>query len=159
VSRPNADLREEICGLVKLGGAPREAAAAKGVDGETFATWLTQGRMGGKGRGPEIAFVRAIEQAEAEAELLMIGRVQRAASDGVWQAAAWLAERRFPSRWTRKSVQEDLFKNTPRTLRGTEDPFAELDNVASIDSAKRKGARGTGETSDVEKLLNGEEGS
>jgi hypothetical protein len=109
--------------------------------------------MGGEDREEFTDFVRALEEAEAIAEATMIGRVQRAASDGVWQAAAWLAERRFPSRWTRKSVMEDLKVHGPRTTRGTEDPFAELDNVASIDSARRRGAKAEGGKTEVDSVL------
>jgi hypothetical protein len=152
----DATVQKDVCDLVKLGVAPREAAAAKGVDSETFAEWMTAGRMGGRGRGQYVDFVRGLEEAEAIAEAQMIGRVQRAASEGVWQAAAWLAERRFPGRWTRKSVQEDLVRNGPRTMRGTEDPFAELDNVASIDSARRAGRKAAEGKSEVDELL-GEE--
>jgi hypothetical protein len=146
-------LQKDVCDLVRLGVAPREAAAAKGIDSETFGEWMTNGRLGGRGRGRYTAFVRALEEAEAIAEATMIGRVQRAASDGVWQAAAWLAERRFPGRWTRKSVQEDLKVHGPRTTRGMEDPFAELDNVSSIDSARRRGAKASKEPNEVDEVL------
>jgi hypothetical protein len=148
-----ATMQKDVCDLVPLGVGPREAAAAKGIDGETFATWMTWGRMGGRGRGKYAAFVRALEEAEAIAEATMIGRVQRAANEGVWQAAAWLAERRFPGRWTRKSVMEDLKVHGPRTTRGTEDPFAELDNVASIDSARRRGAKVAKGQTEVDDVL------
>ena len=49
--------------------------------------------------GPQAAQIRrAVEQARAEAEASLVGRVQNAAQAGSWRAACWLPERRWPER-------------------------------------------------------------
>ncbi|PZC52328.1 hypothetical protein LH53_05795, partial [Mesotoga sp. TolDC] len=44
----------------------------------------------------------SIIKAEGEAIARNIAIIQRAAQDGVWQAAAWFLERRYPNDYARK---------------------------------------------------------
>jgi hypothetical protein len=135
-------LQKTICDLIRLGLSPREASASAGVTNEDYATWMAQGARGGRGLSKFVDFKLAVEQAEASCEALLVGRVMAAANDGSWQAAAWLAERRFPGRWTRKSISEDTrLPSTDRPAkRASDDPFDALDNVEPIDK-KRKNSK------------------
>lgn len=136
------EVQKTITDLIRLGLSPREAAASAGIPNATYAEWMMLGARGGKGLGKMVDFKLAVEQAEASCEALLVGRVMAAANDGSWQAAAWLAERRFPGRWTRKSVSEDpRLPNTDRPAkRATDDPFEALDNVVPL--SKRQQAEG-----------------
>jgi hypothetical protein len=132
-------LQKDICDLIRLGLSPREAAASNGVPNEDYGTWMAMGTRGGTGTGKYMDFKLAVEQAEAACEALLVGRVMAAANDGNWGAASFLLERRFPGRWTRKSVTEDpRLPNTDRPAkRGTDDPFEALDNVESIEKRRK----------------------
>jgi hypothetical protein len=69
-------------------GNTRTAAAAyAGINRGTFYKWLE--------RRP--SFARAVEKAEADAEVRAAATVLKAAQKGTWQAAAWWLERRRPA--------------------------------------------------------------
>jgi hypothetical protein len=127
---PTESLQRDICSLIRLGMWPREAALAKGVRPDVFVEWMARGK---RGEDPAcVEFVFAIDQAEAEAEALLLGEVKQGRNG--WQQAAWRLERRFPDRWTRRSVNEDERRATaerpPRP--SSDDPFETLDNVTPI---------------------------
>lgn len=48
---------------------------------------------------------QSIKDAMAAAEIRALARINKAADDGTWQAAAWLLERRSPDRWGRHDRQ------------------------------------------------------
>jgi hypothetical protein len=131
---PDADPRPStiaaICEIVRQGVAPVEAALVVGVCEDAFVEWL---RAGKEGEEPAATLLRKLRQAEAEAELTVIGRIKLAAKSN-WQAAAWIAERRWPERYARRSIQGDdapRRQDTP-AARALDDPFAELDNVTPL---------------------------
>jgi hypothetical protein len=80
------------------------AAAAAGISRSTLYEWLRRGREAG--RGPFWEFSMDVEKALATSEINMCRRIQRAAQDGQWQAAAWPLERKFPERWRRRDSIE-----------------------------------------------------
>lgn len=119
------ELIAQVEELVTLGVPPLAAVLAQGVDEATFADWWQRGKDGGRGNGPQIKLRSAIVVAEARCEAVLVGRIRRAANNE-WQAAAWLAERRFADRYVRRSVNaEDRVPTTPMAP----DPFAEVDEV------------------------------
>jgi hypothetical protein len=123
-------VEKPICDLVRLGMEPQKAALTRGVTEEQFEQWMHFGRVGGRGHELHVRFRRAVLQAEAECEAMLITQVR---SGKNWQSAAWIAERRWPDRWLRRSIQDDDRENRPdgRPAAGG-DPFAELDNVAEF---------------------------
>ena len=100
----SANLTDAIASQIKLGVPPRTAAACEGIEADTFTEWMARGARNGRGEHPYHKFRVAILKAEAECEKLLVARIRQAASNGNWQAAAWLAERRYPERYVRKSV-------------------------------------------------------
>ena len=56
------------------------------------------------------AFREALEAAEAGYEFGLIAGIRKAAEgkDGDWKALAWLAERRFPERWSKPETRAQL---------------------------------------------------
>lgn len=92
--RPSKYTPERISAIldaIRL-GVPRELAArASGINPDTFYTWQKE--------KPE--FSDAVNEAEAKSTLALVAKVQKAASDGNWTAAAWMLERRFPKQFGR----------------------------------------------------------
>ena len=54
--------------------------------------------------------------ARAEAEAILVGRVQKAASAGSWRAACWLLERQWPERWAPLAERAQLNSELDREL-------------------------------------------
>lgn len=101
-SKLNDDVQKVIVDALVRGNFQNVAAELAGVDNATICRWMEKGQR----EEPEFAryreFREAILVANAEAQDAQITRINRAARDGTWQAAAWLLERRFPDQWGRK---------------------------------------------------------
>jgi hypothetical protein len=132
--KPTQAQRDAICADVRQGLTPLQAALVAGVTDAEFNEWLRAGR---EGQEPAATLLQGLAKAEAECELVIVGRVKVAAKDD-WKAAAWLAERRWPERYQRKSIQGDDAPRSDSQARAPEDPFTELDNVVDM-----RGRRGT----------------
>jgi hypothetical protein len=103
------ELAERMVGLVRRGNFREMACAQVGVSSRTLRNWLSAAAAGD---ARYIDFALKLEQAEAEAEDLLVVSVRRAAMKD-WKAAAWLLERRGAKRWGFKaqvevSVEEEL---------------------------------------------------
>lgn len=79
---------------IQLGASRRVAAAAAGIHASTLFGWLARGREAESGIFKD--FFDQIKRAEASCDLRCLSKIQEAAADGKWQAAAWLLERRNP---------------------------------------------------------------
>jgi len=93
--------------LVRAGNYGTCAAAAIGIKRQVFYRWLERGAAD-EAAGRNTIFARfntAYAQASAEAEAGCVATIRRASTDN-WTAAAWLLERKFPDRWSRKERME-----------------------------------------------------
>jgi len=95
-----SEVQEAIVSAIRAGNYMETAAAYAGIAKGTFYEWLRRGRRAKSGRYR--AFVDAVEIALAEAEVQDLQRIEDAAKNGVWQAAAWRLERKFPEKWGRQ---------------------------------------------------------
>ena len=85
-------------------GATYELAAQYGeVCYDTFRIWC---RKGEEGKEPYAGFLAAIKAAEGKAVVKWLAKIETAASDGTWQAAAWKLERRYPNTYGRRVVDQ-----------------------------------------------------
>lgn len=91
---------DDICTAIRLGATYELAAAYAGITYETFRTWMNDNP----------AFSAAIHLAEGKGALTWLGRIEKASQDGIWQAAAWKLERRYPQDYGR-TVQEHQGKD------------------------------------------------
>lgn len=89
------DTVKRITDAIKLGATYKLASAYGGITFQTFNTW----------RDTKPAFAQALQDAEGEAAVKWLAKIEAAASDGNWQAAAWKLERRYPQDYGRH-VQE-----------------------------------------------------
>lgn len=113
IGRPTSltpEVQAAIVTALRAGNYRVTAAAAAGVHRNTLVNWE---KWGTEGKAPYVDFLCAIQKAEAEAEMELLADI-RAARPGItgvngadlWQAKAWMLERRFATRWCAKVKQQ-----------------------------------------------------
>lgn len=99
-SKLTAEVQKKIVEAISLGNYQDVAAQYAGIDRATFYRWMEKGRQD----EPEPlykAFHDAVEAAKASAEVRAVVQINRAATEGTWQAAAWWLERTRPKKYGR----------------------------------------------------------
>jgi hypothetical protein len=89
------DVQQRICDAIALGATYDLAAKYGGVTYETFNEW----------RKHKPSFSEALQEAEGRAAIGWLTKIEHAATQGTWQAAAWKLERRYPDEYGR-TVQQ-----------------------------------------------------
>lgn len=84
-----------ILNALRVGNTRTDSALAAGISRETLRQWCS-----------DLAFLGAVERAEADARLRFVGQIAKAAAAGNWQAAAWHLERRDHDNWGRRDKVE-----------------------------------------------------
>lgn len=113
-SKLTPDVQDRIVEALKLGATFELAAQYGGISYHAFNMWRKRGaaelervanaRTRSSIRASERPFVEFFEvtkKAEAEAAVTWLDRIEQAAKGGVWQAAAWKLERRYPQQYGR----------------------------------------------------------
>jgi hypothetical protein len=93
---------KRIADAVRLGAPWYLAAQAGGVGRSTLREWKAKGDAGEE---PYAAFLARLKSAEAEAATEALRVIQNAATNGTWQASAWLLERRYPKSFARRDAR------------------------------------------------------
>lgn len=88
---------ERITHAIGLGATYELAAGYGGISYETFNDW----------RQKKPQFSEAIKAAEGIAAVGWLGKIEEAAGDGTWQAAAWKLERRYPHDYGRTVASQE----------------------------------------------------
>jgi hypothetical protein len=96
-------LQGRIVALVRTGTCPQVAAAAVGVNRRTFRKWVERGGL--KPGSREGRFVRALAEAEALLETVLVQQVVAEAKTNARMALKYL-ERRHPERWRKTTGLE-----------------------------------------------------
>ncbi|HXI16471.1 MAG TPA: hypothetical protein VNM48_08870 [Chloroflexota bacterium] len=99
-SKLTPEAQTRICEAITMGAIYEHAAAYGGITYETFRVW----------REKNPAFSLAVKDAEGRAVVGWLAKIEQAATDGAWQAAAWKLERRYPQDYGR-TVQEHQGKD------------------------------------------------
>lgn len=94
------DIQKKIGDNITLGMPLKFAAEATGITEVTFYNWLKRGENESKGKFFE--FAEHIKACKAKAVQLHLKLITKAATDGNWQASAWILERRHPEEFGRK---------------------------------------------------------
>jgi transposase len=84
----------KILQAIKLGATYRLACMYAGISEDTFARWRTKADFADK-----------LLEAEGSASVQWLAKIEAAASEGTWQAAAWKLERRYPQEYGRKVTE------------------------------------------------------
>lgn len=88
------EVQKRIVTAIKQGATYELAAQYGGIAYNTFNEWMKQGQADSEGAFLE--FYEAIKKAEGDAVIGWLRKIEAAAKDGNWQAAAWKLERRYP---------------------------------------------------------------
>lgn len=87
---------KKIADAVRVGATYKLACAYAGISDETFANW--------RKKYPE--FDQSLLEAEGGAAVKWLALIDKAATDGTWQAAAWKLERRYPESYGRHVIDQ-----------------------------------------------------
>lgn len=93
------EMVDQVRELIMVGVPPLPAVMSLGATEDEFTAWMTTGATAKSGMAAKLYV--AIKEAEARCEAVLVGKI-RASATANWQAAAWLAERRFPARYVRR---------------------------------------------------------
>lgn len=102
VPKLTVQLIDAIAQAIRKGTYVETAVALTGISKQSFYRWLRDA----EGENPNELCLKlsdAVKKAMAESEQRDLDVIDRAAQEGVWQAAAWRLERKHPDRWGRQS--------------------------------------------------------
>lgn len=118
MARPTSltpEVQATICAAIERGHYREVAASLAGVTYRTLRNWEQRGETG---EAPYAEFFHSLKNAEAIAEDNLLKQIANAAPSmgkeqgaDLWQARAWIMERRWPSRWSgrvRVTVNDEL---------------------------------------------------
>ena len=88
------DVKERVLQAIRMGATYEHACAFAGIARDTLHRYRK-----------DPTFRTEVEKAEGQAVVGWLAKIEKAASDGEWTAAAWKLERRYPSIYGRR-VQE-----------------------------------------------------
>lgn len=134
-----ADSQKRIIDAIVLGATYEMAAQYGGVSYNTFNSWMLRAcvelerleyphAQRNKDEDLYVSFYEAVKDAEGRAVVGWLGKIERSANDGNWQAAAWKLERRYPRDYGRTVHEQRIVNLTPADAEklSTEDLDAEL---------------------------------
>ena len=114
------DTQAKITQAIRLGSTYKMASQYAGISYVSFNQWCKRGeeelarresgkvKKGSKQWKAEQIFVdffNAVKEAEGQAVIGWLAKIEASANDGSWQAAAWKLERRYPSDYNRNRVE------------------------------------------------------
>lgn len=133
------ETREKILNALRAGNYRVAACKFAGISEETFRRWMNAGKAGEPGY---VDFVAQVKQAEAQAEASLVATIRKAAGDH-WQAAAWLLERKYTTRWGRRDLSWERMRREERQAQAralADIPIAELEGMVAAERARRGAA-------------------
>lgn len=96
------EIQQLIVQALSVGTTHKLTCQYAGITETCFYEWLDKGR---RGLQPYAEFTEAVKKTEGRAVVGWLAKIEAAASEGSWQAAAWKLERRYPQDYG-KTVQE-----------------------------------------------------
>lgn len=95
-SKYTPETEKRITDAIRLGATYNLACQYAGISEDTFARW----------RDKYTDFADAIKEAEGAGAIGWLAKIERAANEGTWQAAAWKLERRYPDLYGRQVIDQ-----------------------------------------------------
>ena len=114
------DSTNRIAQGIQLGATYEMAANYGGVSYDSFLNWMKRGKAEIERRQSSrvqedtarwqreqtyVQFFEAIKKAESVGIMGWLAKIEKAANDGQWQAAAWKLERRYPETYARQRIE------------------------------------------------------
>lgn len=111
------DIADAVAQHIIDGLSNRDAAALAGISESAFYEWLKRGREELERREsprvkpgskqwereqPFVEFAEQVKKAIPQRKLKHLGNINKAATDGTWQASAWLLERLHPDEFSKR---------------------------------------------------------
>lgn len=93
---------DRLIQAIRLGSSYDLAAMYAGISYETFNKWHKGEFPRGADSALKMQFVDDLMRAEGEGAIASLAKIEKAASEGQWQAAAWKLERRYPATYGRQ---------------------------------------------------------
>jgi hypothetical protein len=106
-SKYTPEVVQRVVQAIELGATYELACGYAGISHETFAQW----------RRSKPEFLEAVKEAEGRAAVKWLAKIEQAASDGTWQAAAWKLERRHPHDYGRTITEHQGNDDAPVAIR------------------------------------------
>lgn len=141
------EVQKRIADAIRLGAIFEHASLYGGITASCLYNWLKKGgneksrrENGGvpdEKLTPFVEFFDAIKSAEGTAVVGWLMRIEKAATDGEWTAAAWKLERRYPDVYGKRTVEVSGKDGGPVVLRvvydnkRVDDPSADSPSEAS----------------------------
>jgi hypothetical protein len=121
IGRYRAEVVLRLCVAIGLGATYRLACMYAGISESTFYSWRKQtpGRLrfpdqmtpelvNLRGKTAGLKFDEIIGFFEGEAVVKWLAKIEKEASEGSWQAAAWKLERRHPEDYGRRVIDQRI---------------------------------------------------
>jgi len=99
----DADRKQRLLAALQRGATYELAANYAGICYDTLNNWMKRGKEEKKGEFFQL--FEDIKKVEGAAAVSWLDKIDKAADEGAWQAAAWKLERRYPHQYGR-TVQE-----------------------------------------------------
>lgn len=97
------DVLARLTEALQKGACYKDAACHADITYESFNNWMKKGEQAKSGEF--FQFFQAIKKAKTAAKLKWLDKIEAAAEDGSWQAAAWKLERTDPEEYGRRAPQ------------------------------------------------------
>jgi transposase len=91
------ETQKKIVDAIRLGAKYKIAAAYGGISYDAFNEWMVKGEQATSGQYSQ--FRHAVKEAEGAAAVGWLAKIEKAASEGTWTAAAWKLERIYPDEY------------------------------------------------------------
>ncbi|MFH1184475.1 MAG: hypothetical protein V1755_05490 [Chloroflexota bacterium] len=132
----NPELQKRICDLIEAGMSKEAAAAHAGIASSTLFLWQAKGLDGDPVYQEFSEAIKAAEDKQKGNDELVISN---AASVGIWTAAAWRLERKYPQQYGRTQRITADVNATAAVVHGQMPAEDAAKVLADIISARRRG--------------------
>jgi hypothetical protein len=101
---------DDIEEAIRMGATRELAAKYAGITRSCLQKWLRDGKLGKHPLKEDL--VKRIRRAEGYAAMQWLKRIEQAAEEGTWQAAAWKLERLYPESYGRSVPRVIIVNNS-----------------------------------------------
>lgn len=99
-------IQKRYVDAINVGATQRIACDYAGISQQTLYNWRAKAEAG---RAPYVAFIEQLKLSEGAAAVGWLAKIEKAANEGNWQAAAWKLERRYPHEYGRTVQEQHVF--------------------------------------------------